>query len=145
MNAESQKSVWKVISGFAGANGYLIAVIISIFCLCSSSILFKYCADLPSQMVVTSAVIFVTGLLIGLLGAFARTFALKNKDANLVFATIGGPGSILLQICVAVVFRQTVYWWQWVAIVIITVGSVLLCLGPTRSPVPDEPVLSENG
>lgn len=109
-----------------------VAIVASILCLSVSSVLFKYSADQWDLHQLFSLSCFVVGCAVSLAGSFATTIALRNNDTNMVFATIGGPGAVLLHLSLAMVFRQSLPWWQWLAIAIIVFGAALLHVNPQR-------------
>lgn len=103
-----------------------LAIAIAILSLSGSAICFKYSADQWDSQQAASLIYFVLGNVVSLLGVTCTTVALRNNDTNVVYATIGGPGSAVLHVSLALVFQQALPWWQWLAIAIIVFGATML-------------------
>ena len=109
-----------------------LSIVIAILCLSGSAVLFKHSADNWDNHQIAALIYFVFGNAVSLAGVIATTVALKNNDANIVYATIGGPGAAVLHLSLALVFQQALPWWQWLAIGIIVFGAVMLHINPRR-------------
>jgi multidrug transporter EmrE-like cation transporter len=77
--------------------------------------------------------IFVLGNAIGFFNPIFKTMALRNNNPNVIFAIMGGPGGILFIFVINWVFRGRLTRFQWFAILIIIVGSMLLQIQPGSS------------
>lgn len=80
----------------------------------------------------------IAGALVSILHPVGVTMVLRDRDANVVFATIGGPGIVATHVALAVVFGHPLGWWQWLAIVGITMGLVLLRTEAPGTSTPSE-------
>jgi len=75
--------------------------------------------------------IFVLGNAIGFINPILKTIALRNNHPNVIFAIMGGLGGIFFIIVINWVFRGRLTRFQWFAILIIILGSMLLQLQPS--------------
>lgn len=77
--------------------------------------------------------IFVLGNAIGFLNPVLKTIALRNNNPNVIFAIMGGAGGIFFIFVINWFFRGRLTRFQWLAILIIILGSVLLQLQPAAN------------
>ena len=103
-----------------------VAMILAISGMVGAAVCFKLSADLWDNFTLKSIAMLLGGAVIGLLHPIGATIALRGHNANVVFATIGGPGLIVTQVVLACVFRYPLAWWHWGAIAMIVLGIALL-------------------
>ncbi len=103
-----------------------LAILTSICTLSISAVCWKLSAETIDVSPFWSMAYFVTGLIAGLLFSAGATIAMRNNNPNLVYAMIGGPGAVALHLTLVWVFDQSLLWQQWVAILLIVIGAVLL-------------------
>ena len=115
---------------------------LAILGMTGAAVCFKFAADRWDEFPVKSVTMFLVGTLVSLLHPIGSTIALRGHNANVVFATIGGPGLVATQLALACVFRYPLAWWQWAAVAIIVLGVVLL---QDRPPKPEATIRGSKG
>ena len=82
---------------------------------------------------IRALVVFVLANAIGLMNPIFKTMALRNNNPNVIFAIMGGLGGIFFIFVINWVFRGRLTRFQWFAMLIIILGSILLQIQPAAT------------
>lgn len=83
------------------------------------------------QVNALAATYFVVALVVGIIPPLCVTIALRDNKPNVVFATFGAPGVVVMHLTLAVYFENTLTAIQWLAIGIIVFGAFMLRKSPS--------------
>jgi len=78
----------------------------------------------------TKLVFFIAALVAGIINPAFLTVVLKDNNPNIVYATFGGIGSVLLYWTLGVIFGKPFTFWHWIAIAVVIAGTILLQVKP---------------